>query len=105
MKTASPALTAAFKKIYDEYDLNIYQLINKVTKDDRGGNEIPEVVLLNVCNKFLKDKPTIQNQWAWFDRVLNAEMDRYNSDQKLKESLENKDPKRLIGAVSEKLKY
>jgi hypothetical protein len=83
-KDTPSATKVALDKIYQD-GLNIYSLINKLKKESKVGAEIPEVVLLAVCESYWKSKPKIKEDWAWFQRVLVAEWQKYNAEQNVKE--------------------
>ena len=64
--------------------LNIYALQNKFKKE--MSYDLPEHILRLGCEEYLKSKPVIKNNWAWFVRVLRQKRDEaYVSNQQKKE--------------------
>jgi hypothetical protein len=75
----SAALKAAFDKLLND-KFNIYSLINRLKKESKVGIDIPEVVLLKVCDMYWKTKPDINFVWPWFNTVIVQELKTYNAN-------------------------
>jgi hypothetical protein len=70
------------KTVYKE-GFNIYALLNKFKKEMMY--ELPDSVIEVVCKEYLKQKPVINNDWAWFVRVLRAKRDEAFAGKQIKE--------------------
>jgi hypothetical protein len=64
--------------VYNE-GFNIYQLINKFKKDAkwRKDENIPDEVLIKICEQYRKDKDRIREPYPWFIKVLKMESSAY----------------------------
>ena len=68
--------TALIKKAYDA-GLTIYAILNEFRKV--MDYDMPESAIKMTCEAFLKQRPKIKNEWAWFLRVLKAKRDEVNA--------------------------
>lgn len=83
-KQAEPACAVSSKtkelldSVYNE-GFNIYQLINKFKKDAkwRKDENIPDEVLIKICEQYRKDKDRIREPYPWFIKVLKMESSAY----------------------------
>ena len=82
---ASPALQAVFERVFNE-GLNIYQLVAWLKMKSKIPIDIPEKVLIKVCDQFFRDKSQIKDQWAWFFTVFQAESSKYFAEQNILEA-------------------
>jgi len=87
--TASPSSDAIKKEVYKK-GLNIYALINRLNNDRKSVVKIPDSVIDGVCRKYLANPDAVENQWAWFMRVLNAELDQHNANMRIAEHAKTK---------------
>lgn len=91
--TASPAfsdsLKTVFKEVY-ERGLNIYALMNRLNNDRHSTEPMPDAVIMRVCMQYLECPSAVKNEWAWFMRVLNAELDLFNANNRIVEHQEIK---------------
>lgn len=84
---------AAFSKETQELlktiskEFNIYQLINKLKKDNKI-IEIPEEVLVKICNCYLKNKGKIKADWPWFVVSVEKAWQEWNAEQQIKQGQE-----------------
>lgn len=83
---------------------NIYQLIGRVNKERKSTVPIPDKVILGVCNQFMLSKPKIENHWAWFIRVLNSEIDKFNAERNEKEGESYKKDRNFVPAIADIMK-
>ncbi|MFH1441611.1 MAG: hypothetical protein ABIH18_06205 [Candidatus Omnitrophota bacterium] len=83
---------------------NIYQLINKFKKDAkwRKDENIPDEVLIKICQQYEKDKGIIRDPYPWFIKVLKMESSAFFADRNVKESKKFK--KQGIGRFADILK-
>ena len=108
-KQASPAFAVSLKtkealdSVYGQ-GFNIYQLINKFKKDAkwRKHENIPDEVLLKICQQYEKDKGRISQPYPWFIKVLKMESAAYFANRNIAESAKFK--KEGIGKMAEILK-
>lgn len=79
--------TKEFLKTLSKEGLNIYQLLNKLRKD-QSLIPIPEEVVMRVCKSYIKNKSYIKKVWPWFTKALleegnlvriNANIEKNNS--------------------------
>jgi len=83
-KQASPVSAVSSKtkealdSVYNQ-GFNIYQLINKFKKDAkwRKDENIPDEVLIKICQQYQKDKGRISQPYPWFIKVLKMESSAY----------------------------
>lgn len=79
-KPSTPA-DAALKKVHAA-GFNISQLINKLSKD-RGwkrGQNLPDEVIIAVCETYLRDKEKIKKPYPWFCAVVEREGRRWGAE-------------------------
>jgi hypothetical protein len=83
---------------------NIYQLINKFKKDAkwRKDENIPDDVLIKICEQYKKDKNSIRDPYPWFIKVLKMESAAFFSNMNEKKGKEFK--KQGIGRFADILK-
>jgi hypothetical protein len=92
-KQASPASAVSEKtqqlldSVYKQ-GFNIYQLINKFKKDAkwRKDENIPDEVLINICQQYEKDKGRIRDPYPWFIKVLKMESASFFANRNVEES-------------------
>lgn len=72
----SKELKAAFDKLLND-GFNIYSLLNRLKKESKVGAEVPEEVLLRVCDSYWKNKP--KKAWPWFTTAITQEWQAYNA--------------------------
>lgn len=82
---ASPELRSATNKVFKK-GFNIYQLINKYKKDSKLRVEIPEGVIIGVCEQYLKNGNNIRKDYPWFLRVLKVETEKHFAEQNIEEN-------------------
>ncbi len=51
-------------------DFNIYAFLGRLKKQSKEKVELPQEVVLRVCQSFLDQKGLINDQWAWFVSVI-----------------------------------
>ncbi|MBU4376895.1 MAG: hypothetical protein KKD29_05385 [Candidatus Omnitrophica bacterium] len=108
-KQASPASAVSLKtkealdSVYSQ-GFNIYQLINKFKKDAKWNkNEnIPDEVLIKICEQYKKDKGRINQPYPWFIKVLKMESASYFANKNITESAKFKN--QGIGKLADILK-
>jgi len=108
-KQAEPAgaVSLETKKTLDavySQGFNIYQLINKFKKDAhwRRDENIPDEVLIKICEQYQKDKDSIRDPYPWFIKVLKMESASYFANRNIAENTKFK--KEGIGKMAEILK-
>jgi len=81
-----PEADKLLKEVYDN-GLNIYQLINKVKKKMKWKKDqkFPAEVLIEVCKRYFKDRPSIKNAWGWFIIVIQSESAVYFARKSIEE--------------------
>ena len=91
-KQAEPAgaVSLETKEILDSVysqGFNIYQLINKFKKDAhwRKDDNIPDEVLIKICEQYQKDKDNIRDPYPWFIKVLTMESQAYFAHRSVEE--------------------
>jgi len=108
-KQASPASAVSLKakealdSVYSQ-GFNIYQLINKFKKDAkwRKDENIPDDVLIKICQQYQKDKGRISQPYPWFIKVLKMESSAYFARGNIERSKKFK--KEGIGKMADILK-
>ena len=108
-KQASPACAVSSKakelldSVYNE-GFNIYQLINKFKKDAkwRKDENIPDEVLISICEQYRKDKGRIREPYPWFIKVLKMESSAYFARMNVEQG--DKFKKEGIGRMADILK-
>jgi len=85
----SPALQAAIEKVIDN-GLDIYALLGKLRKESKVSDQIPDEVYLKVCERYLEEKVSVKNPWAWFIVVLKKESAQYFANKNIQEHKEYK---------------
>jgi len=108
-KQASPASAVSEKtqkllnSVYQQ-GFNIYQLINKFKKDAkwRKKENIPDDVLIKICQQYQKDKGRISQPYPWFIKVLKMESSAYFARANVEQS--NKFKKEGIGKMADILR-
>lgn len=84
-KTEKPKnehLDLACKMVCDS-GMNIYCLIGHYRKRSKYTGQIPDDVIINVCNQYLNPHKPILNQWAWFVAALHrATQDYFHAQNK-----------------------
>jgi hypothetical protein len=70
-------------EVYNK-NLNIYSLLNKLKKESKVGVELPEGVLVKVCESFLKETKPITNSWAWFTKAVINSWHEYNAEKNIR---------------------
>jgi hypothetical protein len=93
----------ALESVYNQ-GFNIYQLINKFKKDAkwRKGENIPDDVLVKICQQYEKDKGRISQPYPWFIKVLKMESSAYFAQLNIKQGEQFK--KEGIGRMADILK-
>ena len=91
------------EQVYSQ-GFNIYQLINKFKKDAkwRKDENIPDDVLIKICEQYKKDKNSIRDPYPWFIKVLKMESAAFFSNMNEKKGKEFK--KQGIGRFADILK-
>ena len=87
---APPAPDSAFKELLKKVNalsFNPYACINKLKKQKKWCVEIPQEVVVGVCERFLieKAKNQIKSDWPWFVRVFTAESKKHFASMNEKE--------------------
>jgi len=108
-KQASPACAVSSKtkelldSVYSQ-GFNIYQLINKFKKDVkwRKDENIPDEVLIRICQQYQKDKDGIRDPYPWFIKVLKMESAAFFAERHVEEGKKFK--KQGIGRFADILK-
>ena len=108
-KQAEPADAVSLKtkemldSVYSQ-GLNIYQLINKFKKDAkwRKDENIPDEVLIKICQQYEKDKGKIRDAYPWFIKVLKMESAGFFANKHVEEGKKFK--KQGIGRFADILK-
>lgn len=92
-KQAEPAgaVSSKTKEILDavySQGFNIYQLINKFKKDTkwRSDENIPDEVLIKICEQYQKDKDGIRDPYPWFIKVLAMESQAYFANKNIEDA-------------------
>lgn len=84
MEEKNEQLERSLKVVY-EHGFNIYALINRwkkqAIKKKYRNVRIPDEVLIEICNQYLRYQRTIFNQWGWFVTVLKSECEKFNARQ------------------------
>ena len=80
---------------------NPYACINRIKKERRWSREVPENVVMKVCERFIEDKQKghIENEWPWFKRVFVAESQAYFASEQIKEHEQYKKEPVMIGDI------
>lgn len=91
------------EQVYSQ-GFNIYQLINKFKKDAkwRKDENIPDDVLIKICEQYQKDKNSIRDPYPWFIKVLKMESASFFANMNEKKGKEFK--KQGIGRFADILK-
>ena len=108
-KQAEPASAVSLEaketleSVYSQ-GFNIYQLINKFKKDAkwRKDENIPDEVLIKICEQYRKDKDRIREPYPWFIKVLKMESSAYFARMNIEQSKKFK--KQGIGKMADILK-
>lgn len=69
---------------------NIYALLGRFKKESKLKPDIPDEVVMAICNEHVKYKDQIKNQWPWFLKVLTMKSHEYFANQNIREHEENK---------------
>lgn len=108
-KQAGPdgAVSSKTKELLDSVysqGFNIYQLINKFKKDAkwRKDENIPDEVLIRICQQYEKDKGIIRDPYPWFIKVLKMESSAFFAERHVEEGKKFK--KQGIGRFADILK-
>lgn len=108
-KQAEPAgaVSSKIKEILDSVysqGFNIYQLINKFKKDAhwRKDDNIPDEVLIKICEQYQRDKNSIRDPYPWFIKVLKMESASYFANKNIAASAKFK--KEGIGKMADILR-
>jgi len=93
----------ALDSVYSQ-GFNIYQLINKFKKDAKWCKDenIPDDVLIKICQQYQKDKGRISQPYPWFIKVLKMESSAYFARMNIKQS--EKFKKESIGKMADILR-
>jgi hypothetical protein len=109
-KQAEPAgaVSSKTKEILDsvyKQGFNIYQLINKFKKDAhwRKDDNIPDEVLIKICEQYQKDKDDIRDPYPWFIKVLKMESASYFANKNIAANARFK--KEGIGKMADILRH
>ena len=101
------AVSSKTKELLDSVynqGFNIYQLINKFKKDAkwRKDENIPDEVLIKICEQYQKDKDGIRDPYPWFIKVLKMESSAFFAERHVEEGKKFK--KQGIGRFADILK-
>lgn len=86
----SAALEDVVKKVHAK-GFNISQMLarfNNLRNKKKPRYPIPETVVIAVCKQYLESfvkGPPVRDTWAWFTRVLNAEMAKHFAGENIRE--------------------
>lgn len=83
-KPKNEHLDLACKTVCDS-GMNIYCLIGHYRKRSKYTGQIPDDVIINVCNQYLNPHKPILNQWAWFVAALHRATQDYFHQQNKKQ--------------------
>ena len=53
--------------------LNIYAMLNRLKAIRKENIYLPESVVVAVCKSYIKNRATIKNPWAWFQKAVTME--------------------------------
>jgi len=87
MKNSSLKSKVDLQNVYTK-EFNVYALINKAKKllHWPKEREIPEEVIRNIYNSYIKNKHHIRNKWAWFLIALQKECGQYSAQKSIQEA-------------------
>ena len=66
-------------------NFNVYQLLGRLKKESKGSVELPEEVVVLVCERFLKNKEQIRATWPWFKESVVWAWEMWNASKNQKE--------------------
>lgn len=81
-KEPSAALRDKLAKVYQS-GFNIYSLINTFIKKSKINTQIPEVVLISVCDYYIIKKSIVKKSWPYFYKVLVKKSEEYCANQQI----------------------
>ncbi len=67
---------------------NIYKILTKIKKDTKA--ELPEEVVVRICNGYLKNPEKIKAEWPWFMKALKSAWEQWNAERNIQEGAQFK---------------
>lgn len=93
-------LKTALDKVFKD-GFNIYECLNKLKKESKVGAQVPNEVLLGVCDSYWKNKTKIKKTWPWFAKTIVAEWHAWNAEQNIREGQEYKQDRTMPQSIKE----